>query len=785
MSKRAILRLDGNLEQGFQVTLEVGEEGNVHSIEDAGFLPPSPELIQFLNEWRQNYHKLSDSTRITLKEITVETGTLDQTATCIQLASELRHHLQVWLASGTFHVIDNRIREIVSCKELIRVIFRTQDKRLHLLPWHFWDFIERYPKSEIAFSAPVLQLGKVKNLARPRKKVRVLAILGNNAGINVEADRKLLEQLPQTEVVFLVEPPRQQINEQLWNQHWDILFFAGHSQTEDEAGRIHINANDSLTIEDLKYGLRQAISHGLQLAIFNSCDGLGLAYELEQLCLPQLIVMREAVPDEVAQEFLKHLLTGFAEGKRFYVAVRDAREKLQGLEDKFPCASWLPIIFQNPVQPPLSWKDLRYRDVQNQYVQESNADIQLDSDEVKFSWRKFCKNLFLAMLASSLATSFVMGLRLSGYLQPLELLAYDSLIRARPNTEKPDDRILIIAVDEEDLTYQNQHGMKRQGSSLSDEALNQLLKKLEPYKPVIIGLDIFRDRAVSLEQSDLKARLQQIISICSAEDRQGTSPAVSPPPEIDVKQMGFANTARDPDNIIRRHTIGMNASKVCKTDKSFSFQLASRYLARVRAAAERRSQGTLYIGSKAFPDIENNTSGYNQPVLGGYEVMLNYRASSQIAEKVRLSDVLDGSKNNQLADLIRDRIILIGTTARSYNDYRFTPYGEKPGLEIQAHMVSQIISAVLNNRTLIQTVPQWADALWIYFWSILGGFLVLHLRPKLYLLLILSGALVSLYILCYTALLGGAWIALIPSLMAFTVTSSGIVVVKSLVRRLP
>jgi CHASE2 domain-containing sensor protein len=222
--------------------------------------------------------------------------------------------------------------------------------------------------------------------------------------------------------------------------------------------------------------------------------------------------------------------------------------------------------------------------------------------------------------------------------------------------------------------------MQRNGSSLSDEALNKLLKKLEPLKPVIVGLDIFRDRSVSPLHSDLKPGLQQIISICSAEDREKNSPAVSPPPEIGVKQMGFTNTARDPDGTIRRHTIGMDSSKVCKTDKSFSYQLSSRYLARVRAVGTRPPKGTLYIGSRAFPNITNNTSGYNQPVLGGYEVMLNYRASSQIAEKVRLSEILNGSKDNQLENLIRDRIILIGTTARSYNDYRFTPYGGLPTL---------------------------------------------------------------------------------------------------------
>jgi CHASE2 domain-containing sensor protein len=786
MSKRAVIRLDGNLEQGFNVTLEVGEENKVHSIEDVGILPPSPELIQSLQEWRYHYRKLSgSSTRITLQKVTVQTGSLSQTANCSNLAKELRHYFRVWLASGTFHIIDSRIRDIVSRKDLVRVVLRTQDKRLHLLPWHFWDFIERYPKSEIALSAPVLQLGKVKNLIKPRKKVRILAILGHREGINTEADRKILENnLPNTEVVFLVEPARQDINEQLWNQHWDILFFAGHSQTdEDETGKIHINERDSLTIEDLKYGLRQAISQGLQLAIFNSCDGLGLAYELEQLSIPQLIVMREPVPDEVAQEFLKHLLTGFAEGKRFYLAVRDAREKLQGLEDKFPCASWLPIIFQNPAQPPLTWKDLRYRDVQSRDEQEDSiADIELDSDEVESWGQKFRKNLRLAVLTGSLVTGLVMGLRLSGNLQPVELWAYDLLMRSRPLTEKPDDRILLVTVDEEDLKYQNQQGMQiQQGTSLSDEALNQLLKKLEPYKPAVIGLDIIRDRKVSPEDSELKARLQKIIPACLIGGGRKNNPEIEPPPEVASEQIGFANSSIDPDDVIRRHVIGMSPGKKCNTDKSLSFQISSRYLERVLSQAQLKEEN-LYFGNRPFSEIKIHTGAYNQPVLGGYEVMLNYRASSKVAEQVSLSQILNGSKDNELTGLVEDRIILIGTIARTYNDYSYTPYGEMSGVVIQAHKVSQILNAILENRTLIWTFPQVGDGTLIWIWSLVGATVALQIKSKLHLLLLSSGILLTLYATYYFMLLAGGWMPLVPSLLAFTATTYATSAVKSKIK---
>jgi hypothetical protein len=80
-----------------------------------------------------------------------------------------------------------------------------------------------------------------------------------------------------------------------------------------------------LTTSDLKYALKTAVEKGLKIAVFNSCDGLGLARELADLKIPQILVMREPVPDKVAQEFLKYFLIAYARGESFYLAVKEAR----------------------------------------------------------------------------------------------------------------------------------------------------------------------------------------------------------------------------------------------------------------------------------------------------------------------------------------------------------------------------------------------------------------------------------------------------------------------------
>ena len=356
MGKLVVLKLDGDFEQqGFRVTLEIGLEGERPNIEIEGQLPPAPELVTHLNQWQQNYRSLGLTTRIQPEEI-IYGGSINH---CRQSAQQLQECFGTWLKSGSFREIDTRLREELTRFEPIRVLIRTQDSQLRRLPWHLWDFFERYPLAELALSAKQFErpLQQPPQVTR-KEKVRILAILGHSANINIDADRQLLENLPNAQTVFLVEPPRAAIHDQLWEQSWDIIFFAGHSQTEEETGRIYINPTDSLTVDELWYALRKALLNGLKLAIFNSCDGLGLARRLDDLQIPQMIVMRDVVPDFVAQEFLKHFLGAFAGGKSLYLAVREARERLQGWENQFPCASWLPVICQNVAQLPPTWKKL-------------------------------------------------------------------------------------------------------------------------------------------------------------------------------------------------------------------------------------------------------------------------------------------------------------------------------------------------------------------------------------------------------------------------------------------
>lgn len=374
MSKTVVINLgNGDLYTGFSsVTAQLWSASHHTPEQFLGSLPSAPNLLEIYRNWRTNYQALCtrQPMRSALLEeddqLEIELGAITNVSQLDfdELCKQLRDNINTWLKSVEFLEIERQLRSQLNRNEEIRVILETNDDSLRRLPWHCWDFFRDYPQAELGLSRTEYQRRDATQPLCNRNKVRILAILGNSQGIDLQKEAAFLKKLENVaEVVQLNQPSRQEFNKQLWDSlGWDILFFAGHSQSQGDTGVIYINdnpINNNLTIGELEEALTAAIDRGLTLAIFNSCDGLGLANALGKLHIPQVIVMREPVPNYVAQQFFQNFLEAFAiKRQTLYLAVQQARRQLQGLEDDFPCASWLPVIFQNPSVEPPTWLQL-------------------------------------------------------------------------------------------------------------------------------------------------------------------------------------------------------------------------------------------------------------------------------------------------------------------------------------------------------------------------------------------------------------------------------------------
>ncbi|MCF2147607.1 CHASE2 domain-containing protein [Desmonostoc muscorum LEGE 12446] len=93
-----------------------------------------------------------------------------------------------------------------------------------------------------------------------------------------------------------------------------------------------------------------------------------------------------------------------------------------------------------------------------------------------------------------------------------------------------------------------------------------------------------------------------------------------------------------------------------------------------------------------------------------------------------------------------------------------------PGVFIQAQMVSQIISAVLDKRPLLWWWSSWIELLWLWLWSFLGAIFAIYKFKLIQRILATSIGLFSLWSICLGVFIQGGWIPFIPAILAFLTT---------------
>ena len=775
----------GNLHDGCDhIVVQLFDRDSSYWRQVTGSLPPAAELAELHRKWQANYRFFYQEkvTRIGLLE---PEGFRYSENEFKQICQQITRRLNQWLEEEGFVAIEKVLRTDLDKAAVIQIIITAEDKQLKQLPWHLWQFLDDYTLAEVAVNSPNWQ--KINSPSNRNQKVKILSILGNSEGLDVREDLKALANLSPTEVTILTEPKLSELNEHLWQKPgWDILLFSGHSYSDLKSGYIYLNAREKITIAQLKHSLNKAISGGLQIAIFNSCEGVGLALELADLSIPYTVVMGEPVPDKIAQLFLEYFINAFAGGKTFTLAVKEARQKLAGWEAEFVCASWLPIIWQNPTINSLTWKDLifqsspklynrRHDDLQQlQYASKSRKSYFFQRQKL---WKK-------ALLIGLISTSSLAIARYFSWLEFAELWAYDRLLQQRP-AETIDPRILVVEITEEDTN--------RESYPLSDTTLVKAIDTLIANRPAAIGVDIHRPYARGEDYQELVNLLEKnsnVFPICAYSSENNSYNPPQGLSEIKLReQMGFSDLAIDgdfsnpiadklklsPTPKVRRQLLSYDPSLAaspssCLTPYSLSFQLAFEYLQRSQVEPLQVTEGQEWqFGEVIFSEMGDKFGGYQQLTANTSQIPIAYR-TQQPGQKITLTELLSGRANPQL---IRDRIIFIGYTAAVARDYFDTPYGIMPGVWIHAHMTSQIISAVMDGRSLIWVLPQWGDWLWILIWSTIAGILLLLLsqKHKLY-----SWSIVFILILvidrvCLLFLMKGGWLPYVPTILSLLLTA--------------
>lgn len=378
------------------------------------------------------------------------------------------------------------------------------------------------------------------------------------------------------------------------------------------------------------------------------------------------------------------------------------------------------------------------------------------------------KWLQIVLVSSLGVTALVWGVRELKWLQSWELKVYDQMLRSRP-VEGTDRRILVVKITDDDLA---QHKWP-----LSDNTVNKLLHKLESYQPRVIGLNVYRPAQKNLA-TGIPNR-HKIIATCllSSIGR----PETPPPANFPIDNVGYNDLISDSedDQIVRRGLLfAHHPDQKCATSFSFAALAAISYLEKAGFELDFPDKHHFSVGKTIFPSLKTNYGSYKNLDAQGYQLLLNYRHPANFAEEVTLTEVLT---NKVKSSQVKDRLVIIGTTAASIHPGLYTPYSaapeqpaRMPAVLIHAQIASQIISTVLDGRSLIWDWPEWAEVVWVWAWALVSGTVAWRLRHPVLLVVVGSTIIIGLVGVCFGLFLLSGWVPLIPPALALVFTGMSV-----------
>lgn len=374
---------------------------------------------------------------------------------------------------------------------------------------------------------------------------------------------------------------------------------------------------------------------------------------------------------------------------------------------------------------------------------------------------------WVAGIAGGVA-SLVILWRFTGLLQGMEWTVLDRFFQARPSAAI-DSRIVIITIDEPDIQQIGQF-------PLSDRVLAQSLQILKSYKPRALGLDLYRDLPVEPGYQQLAQLFKTTPNLIGIEKAVGKR--IAPPPILaKLGQVGLSDQLLDGDGKVRRALLSVRSPEN-KIHLNLGLKLALRYLKAEGIAPHPvpSHPHQLQLRKAVFVPFQASDGGYVQADAGGYQILLNFHGTEEQFQTFSISDLL---AFRIPPAKVRDRVVLMGSTADSISNLFQTPYSSRvfgpskqmAGVMLHANITSQVLSAALDGRAMLQVWSEPVEWIWILLWSGLGAALSWQLKSPRAILIAFVMAEGGLIGIAYLAFLQGWWIPVVPPLIGLAIAA--------------
>ncbi len=312
------------------------------------------------------------------------------------------------------------------------------------------------------------------------------------------------------------------------------------------------------------------------------------------------------------------------------------------------------------------------------------------------------RRLVKALMVANLVALLLVPLREAGWLQGLELAAYDQLVAWHAGAEQS-DRVVLVVTTEADIN--------RFGYPIRDHDLAQVLQRVFSGAPRAVGVDLYRDLPMPPGHDELQAiqrdrdNLFWVFKLPDA----GNIGIPAPPALRDTGREVLADNVTDAGGVVRRSLLLAADERNGRNWRTMGVMLAERYT----GLRLRPLEDDVALGPGRVPLLEQPYGPYARVDAAGYQMLFDYRGGHRRFREISFADLLD---HPELAATLRDRIVLVGTAALSIKDSFATPFstglgGEGPliGIALHAQATDQLIRLANGESRNPRPLPRWLD----------------------------------------------------------------------------
>ena len=318
---------------------------------------------------------------------------------------------------------------------------------------------------------------------------------------------------------------------------------------------------------------------------------------------------------------------------------------------------------------------------------------------------------------AALTVGVILGLARIGAFEAPELALYDAWIRASSREEQAGDpRIVVIELREQDLGELGHW-------PVSDRVLGEALIRLSKSEAAAIGIDWYRDLPVPPGEAVLERALRadpRIVGVRKFGDAR-TGGVGGPPVLEQAGRVGFNDFPMDDrDETIRRGLLYQDDG-VHEVETSFSLRLALLALSASgsRPRPDPSNPDWLRLGPTTLAPLSSRFGGYAGVDVAGYQYLIDYARSD--FPTFTFGELLRG----EIAPaVLRDAVVLLGSNAESLPDLWPTPLGTKPGVDLHAHQVDQLLRYASGRSRPLRSPSAPAAAALTMLFTIIGCLVV-------------------------------------------------------------